>query len=153
MQIPHSQQEAQDTVLRYLQRTVDGLPPDTVLDSSNSQGAANLPCDDNHIGDEPGPYEFFATLDVIGPDNTSPADLVSVTGELWHSWHLSVTERDGFEKPNRFAYLPDGYRLKILATYPPTYPPLLTVISPCFPGELMRDKLPFPRTIHQTRRS
>ncbi len=36
--IPSSQQEAQDTVLHYLQKTVAGLPAGTVLDSTDFRG-------------------------------------------------------------------------------------------------------------------
>jgi hypothetical protein len=148
--IPSSQQEAQDTVLRYLQNTVDGLPSGTVLDSSDSQGGSNLSCDDDYTGPGPGPTEYMAAMHVIGPDATSPADLIDRTGQLWKSWGLTVMERSGFEKPNRFGYAADGYRLQIEGAYPPGYPPTLTVISPCFAGNLRQDGLPFPAVIHQT---
>ncbi|WP_232315542.1 hypothetical protein [Mycobacterium celatum] len=148
--VPSSQQEAQDTVLHYLQKTVDGLPPGTVLDSSDSQGGSNLACDDNYTGPGPGPTEYTAAMHVIGPEGTAPAELVARSGELWQSWGLTVMERNGFEKPNRFAYATDGYRLQIEAAYPPQYPPTLTVISPCFSGDVRRDGLPFPKVIHQS---
>src|SRR5262249_46676646 len=63
--IPTSQQEAQDTVLRYLQRTVDGLPPGTVLDSTDTRGAGNLSCDDEHTGPGSGPTEFSVWTHVV----------------------------------------------------------------------------------------
>ena len=148
--VPDSQQEAQDTVLHYLQKTVNGLPPGTVLDSSDAQGGSNLGCDDNYTGPGPGPTEYTAALHVVGPQGIPPADLITRTGQLWQSWNLTVMERDGFEKPNRFAYAPDGYRLQIEAAYPANYSPTLTVISPCFPGNLRKDDIPFPRVIHQS---
>lgn len=37
--IPSSQQEAQDTVLRYLQQTVDALPAGSTLDGSRYRSA------------------------------------------------------------------------------------------------------------------
>lgn len=147
---PGSQREAQDTVLRYLQKTVNGLPAGTSLDSSDAQGGSNLACDDNYTGPGPGPTEYTAAVHLIGPPGTPPTELIAHTGQLWQSWNLKVTERDGFEKPNRFAYAADGYRLQIEAAYPATYPPTLTVISPCFPGNLRKDDIPFPKTIHQS---
>lgn len=152
MKIPQSQEEAQDVVLEYLQKTVDGLPPGTILDSSDSQGASNLSCDDNYTGPGTGPSNFSVAIHVVGDAAHPPTDLITLTGELWQSWGWQVTERAGFEKPNRFAAAPDGYRLQIVAAYPHTYPPTLAVISPCFPGDLRNDHLPFPRIVRQTPR-
>jgi hypothetical protein len=55
-----------------------------------------------------------------------------------------VTERDGFYKPNRFGYAPDGYSLKIEARYRADYPPSLAGVSPCFPADMPKDRSPFP---------
>jgi len=149
--IPRSQQEARDTVLQYLQRTVDGLPLGTTLDSSHARGGANLSCDDDYTGPGSGPTEYIVATHVIGPPSAKPVDLVAKAGDLWRSWGLQVMQREGFEKPNQFGFPPDGYTVQIEAAYPPDYPPLLTVVSPCFSGDLRQDNIPAPPTvIHQT---
>ncbi len=56
-------------------------------------------------------------------------------------------ERDGFRKPNQFGYGPDGYRLQIVAAYPPEYPPAVNAMSPCFPGDIASDDVAFPGQI------
>lgn len=149
--IPKSQQEAQDSLVRYLQKTVDGLPPGTVLDTSDTIGGSNLGCDDNYTGPGPGPgpAEFSLFAKVIGPARMKPADLIAHAGELWRSWGITVIERDGFEKPNQFGYFPDGYHIQIKAAYPPDYPPTIVATSPCLPGDLRRDGLPVPKVIQQ----
>lgn len=58
-----------------------------------------------------------------------------------------VIERDGFHKPNRFAYGPDDYRLQIEAAYPEGYPPTLSGVSPCFPGDVPKERRPFPKVL------
>jgi hypothetical protein len=148
--VPSSQQQAQDTALQYLQKTVDGLPPGTVLDSTDTIGGSNLSCDDDYMGPGSGPTEYSLSTHVIAPERITPVDLIAHTGNVWRGWGLKVIERSGFEKPNRFGYPSDGYRLQIEAAYPPGYPPTLTVITPCFPGDLRQDGLPFPRVIRQT---
>lgn len=148
--IPKSQQEAQDSVVRYLQKTVDGLPPGTVLDTRDTIGGSNLGCDDNYTGPGPGPTEFSLFANVIVPAGSKPAELIARAGELWRSWGIKVMERDGFEKPNQFGYLPDGYQIQIKAAYPPDYPPTIVATSPCFPGNLRRDGLPVPTVLRQS---
>ncbi|MCP2627137.1 hypothetical protein NLB33_30275 [Mycolicibacterium smegmatis] len=148
--VPGSQQEAQEMVLHYLQRTVDGLPPGTILDSSDTRGGGNRACDDDYTGPGPGPTAFSVWTHVVGSPDTKPADLIARTGELWRSWGIQVMERDGFEKPNQFGYPDDGYRVQIEAAYPPEYPPTLVVTSPCFAGDLRQDGIPFPKVIQQT---
>ncbi|WP_231117598.1 hypothetical protein [Mycobacterium intracellulare] len=98
--IPKSQQEAQDSLVRYLQKTVDGLPPGTVLDTSDTIGGSNVGYDDNYTGPGPGLTEFSLFAKVIGPAGMKPTDLIAHAGELWRSWGITVIERDGFEKPN-----------------------------------------------------
>ena len=148
--IPRSQQEVQETVLLYLQKTVDGLPPGTVLDSSDARGGGNLACDDNYMGPGPGPTEYSVATHVIAPAGMKPTDMVMKVGDVWRGWGLTVLQRTGFEEPNQFGYPDDGYRVQIAAAYPPKYPPLLTVISPCFPGDLVRNDIPVPKKIEQT---
>lgn len=139
--IPGSQQEAIDTVLKYLQRIVDALPKGTALDSTDAQGGSNLSCDDDFAGPGPGPTEYDVTTHVTTPANISPTEIVANIGDVWRSWGLKVIERSEFDKPNWFAYADDGYRLQIEIAHPATYPPTLTVISPCFPGDLRDDDL------------
>ncbi|WP_234809003.1 hypothetical protein [Mycolicibacter hiberniae] len=148
--VPSSQQEAQDTVLRYLQRTVDGLPSGTVLDSTDFRGGGNLACDDNFTGPGKPPTEYEYWTHVNGPAGTNPDDLVTAVGETWRSWGLTVVERDDFRKPNRFGYPPDSYRLQIKGPGRPGYPPTLIVSSPCLPGDLVRNDIPAPSVIKQT---
>jgi hypothetical protein len=150
--VPASQREARDTVLQYLQRTVDGLPPGTTLDSTDARGGANLSCNDDYTGTGSGPTEYIVATHVIAPTGLKPTDLIAKTGELWRSWGVKVVERDGFEKPNQFGFPPDGYGIQIEAAYPADYPPLLTVICPCFSGALRQDGIPAPpAVIHQTK--
>ena len=151
--VPGSQQEAIDTVLGYLQRTVDGLPPGTELDSSDARGGANLSCDDDNTGSGSGPTEYVVATHVIAPAGVKPTDLIAKTGDLWRTWGAKVMQREGFEKPNQFGYPSDGYRVQIEAAYPANYPPLLTVVSPCFAGDLRQDGIPAPSAvIRQTNR-
>ncbi|WP_232518792.1 hypothetical protein [Mycobacterium intracellulare] len=91
--IPKSLRGAQDSVVRYLQKTVDGLPPGTVLDTSDTTGGSNLGCDDDYTGPGPGPTEFSLFAIVIGPAGVKPADLITRAGELWRSWGIKVMAR------------------------------------------------------------
>ena len=59
-----------------------------------------------------------------------------------------VVERDGFTKPNRFGYAPDGYRLQIEAASQQGYPPTIQGSSPCFPGAIAREDIPIPVVIN-----
>lgn len=125
--VPDSQQEAQDTVLQYLQRTVDGLPPGTTLDSSDARGGGNLSCDDNYTGPGSGPTEYIAATHVVAPAGVKPADLISKTGDLWRSWGLQVMQREGFEKPNQFGFHPT-------ATASRSKRPIQPITRPCSPS-------------------
>jgi hypothetical protein len=146
--IPKSQQEAQDTVLHYLQKTVNGLPPGTVLDSTDFRGGGNVPCDD-YMGPGKPPTEYEYWTHVNGPHSASSDALVVRAGDVWRSWGFNVIECDEFRKPNRFGYAPDGYRLQIKGPSKPDYPPTLIGSSPCFPGELARDDIGAPKVIKQ----
>ncbi|WP_237160479.1 hypothetical protein [Mycolicibacter engbaekii] len=148
--VPSSQQEAQDTVLHYLQKTVDGLPAGTVLDSTDFRGGGNGSCDDNFTGPGRPPTQYEYWTHVHGPLGASPDELVAATGEVWRSWGLTVTERDDFRKPNRFGHTPESYLLQVKGSGRPGYPPTLIVSSPCFPGDLVRDDTPAPSVIRQT---
>ncbi len=148
--IPSSQQQAQDTVLQYLQKTVDGLPPGAVLDSTDTIGGSNASCDDDYTSPGRGPTEYSVWAHVVAPAGVMSADLIARIGDLWRGWGLTVMERSGFEKPNRFGYGPDGYVLQVKSAYPPDYPPTIIGSSPCFPGDLRQDGLPFPKVIRQS---
>lgn len=140
--VPASQQEAQDTVLRYLQDTVNALPPGSTLDGTRYvAGGDTRYCDDDPSGPD-APVRFSDWRDIQTSAQMDFTKLVSEIGDVWKSWGWQVIERDGYEKPNRFGYAPDGYVLQITASYPPTYPPSIIAASPCYPGTLRRDDIP-----------
>lgn len=147
--IPASQQEAQDAVIGYLQKTVNGLPPGTALDSTDFRGGANMACVDEHTDPGKPPTRFEYWTHVNGPQGSNPDDLVSKTGDVWKSLDINVIERDDFRKPNRFGYASDGYELQIKGAAKPGYPPTLIVLSPCFPGDLERDDIAWPSVVAQ----
>ena len=148
--IPASQQEAQDTVVGYLQQTVNGLPPGTTLDSTDFRGGANMDCEDEPTGPGKPPTRFEYWTHVNGPEGGNLDDLVSKAGDVWKSLGINVIERDDFRKPNRFGYPADGYELQIKGAAKPGYPPTLIVMSPCFPGDLARDDIPWPSVVAQS---
>lgn len=141
--IPASQREAQDTILRYLQQTIDALPKGTSLDGTRYiVGDGTTYCEDNPSStDAPVHVEDWRDM-TTPPEVVDFNALINQVGELWKSWGWDVLERDGFEKPNRFGYAPDGYALRITASHPPTYSPGIIGASPCFPGNLKRDDVP-----------
>ncbi|WP_264019862.1 hypothetical protein [Mycolicibacterium setense] len=145
--VPQSQQEAQDTVLRYLKRTVDALPPGTVLDATRYGSAGSTGyCDDND-STPTAPRNFSTIGELRSPPGTDNNATVRKVGDIWRSWGWSVTERDEFRKPNQFGYGPDGYRLQIVSASPTTFPPTMDAISPCYPGTIARDDISFPMQI------
>lgn len=144
--IPKTQQQAQDIVIGYLRRTLQSLPPGTTLDTSRFSGGTNtVPCKDEVSGTPP--LEFSTTGDLKPPPGIDLTSIVSMIGETWKSWGWHVYEREGFYKPNRFGYAPDGYSLSIEATSRPGYPPTLGGVSPCFPANLPNDRSPFPTVL------
>lgn len=141
--IPKSQQQAQDTLIGYLKKTLQALPPGTTLDATRYSGGTNtVPCKDAISGTPP--VEFNTTGDLKPPPGTDFAAMIAKVGDVWKSWGWHVFERDGFYKPNRFGYAPDGYSLSIESTSRPEYPPTLGGVSPCFPADLPDDRSPFP---------
>lgn len=147
--VPASQQEAQDTVLRYLQRTVDALPKGTTLDGTRyAVGSGTTHCEDEPKGLD-APVHFEDWRDVKLPAGTDPAAIIGQTGDIWKQWGWQVIERDGFVKPNRFGYAPDGYVLQIEARTDPNVAPSLIGSSPCYPGNLRNDNIPRPPVISQ----
>jgi hypothetical protein len=149
--VPASQQQAQDTVLGYLTRTAEKLPPGTTLDATRYLvGNGNRSCEDNPTG--PGTPEMMYTdvRQVLVPAGTDSAVVIDGVGQTWRGWGWYVVEREDFPRPNRFGYSPDGYRLQIEVADPAELPPTITGISPCFPGEQAVDDVPIPTVIKGT---
>lgn len=145
--IPTSQQQAQGTVLGYLKKTLQALPAGTTLDASRYGGAGHDSyCDDNATSPS-SPQRFHTLGDLAFPAGADFDAMIAKTGDVWKSWGWYVIERDGFDKPNRFGYAPDGYSLQIESRYRPGYPPSLVGMSPCFSGDLARDDIPIPTVI------
>lgn len=141
--VPTSQQQAQDTILGYLKKTLRALPPGTALDAARYSGAVNTPpCKDVTTGVAPVSLSTIGELNL--PAGVDPVGIVTQLGDTWKGWGWYVIERDGFRKPNRFGYAPDGYILHIMAKDPVTDPPTLIADSPCFSGDLPKDRSPFP---------
>lgn len=141
--IPKTQQQAQDTVIGYLKKTLQALPPGTTLDASRYSGGGSVhPCKDVETGTPP--MEFATNGDLTLPAGVDTNTIVAKAGDIWKSWGWQVYEREGFYKPNRFGYAPDGYILQIVARYEPGYAPTLQGVSPCFPADLPADRSPFP---------
>lgn len=131
--VPESQRQAQDTINRYLADTVNAMPKGTTLDGTRYiVGDGTSFCEDDPSGDDP-PVRVTDWRDVEPPEGTDFPALIDQTGGLWKSWGWQVLERDGFDKPNRFGYAPNGYVLQIGARPDTTQPPSLIASSPCFP--------------------
>ncbi|MDI3312992.1 MAG: hypothetical protein QJR12_01530 [Mycobacterium sp.] len=143
--IPKSQQQAQDTILGYLKKTLRALPAGTTLDATGYAVPNTPPCEDVITGTPPKDLETIGELKL--PPGTDPVAIVGKAGDVWKSWDWYVIERDGFRKPNRFGYAPDSYSLQIKAKDPVTDPPTLEGISPCFPDDLPDDRSPFPMVL------
>ncbi|OYN76157.1 hypothetical protein CG716_22665 [Mycolicibacterium sphagni] len=147
--IPTSQQEAQDTLTAYLQKTVDALPKGTSLDGTRYiVGDGTAYCEDNPSGPD-APVHVEDWRDMNLPPGTDFNAIISQTGDIWKQWGWKVIERDGFTKPNRFGYGPDGYILQIEARPDPKFPPSLVGSSPCFSGNLKSNRVTKPSLIQQ----
>jgi hypothetical protein len=111
--VPTSQQQAQDTVLGYLKKTLDALPPGVVFDATRYGSAGSAaPCNDAPSNTNP-PKEFSATGDLTLPPGVDAGKLIAQVGDIWKSWGWWVFERDGMYKPNRSGFSPDGYELHV----------------------------------------
>jgi hypothetical protein len=143
--VPTSQQQAQDVVLGYLKKTLQGLPPGTTLDATGYGATNTPPCKDDDTSNPP--VSLTTIGDLKPPAGTDPNSLIEKTGEVWKSWGWYVFERDDFRKPNRFGYSPDGYSLQIKAKAQAGFAPSLESVSPCFPGDLANDRGQFPTII------
>jgi len=116
------------------------------LDVTRYSGGTNTaPCQDIETGTPPSDFTTIGDLKL--PPGTSADAVIATAGDTWKSWGWYVIERDGFYKPNRFGYGPDGYRMQIMAAPQPGYPPSPQGISPCFPGNLANDRGPFPTVL------
>ena len=143
--IPTSQQQAQDTLVGYLKRTLQALPPGAVLDSAGYAGPGhNIGCEDEPKDPKTAPVHFQTVGDLTVPGSADPNATITKVGDVWRSWGWYVFERDGFTKPNQFGYAPDGYRLQIVASNPPNYPPTLQGSTPCFPADIATDDVDYP---------
>jgi hypothetical protein len=141
--VPASQQQAQDTLIGYLRKTLQSLPTGIALDANRYSGGTNTPpCQDVETGVSPNSLTTIGDLQL--PPGVGPDVVISSAGEAWKGWGWYVVERDGFYKPNRFGYGPDGYRLQIHAAPQPVYSPTLQADSPCFSADLPSDRSPFP---------
>lgn len=137
--IPASQQEAQDTVLRYLQQTVNALPRGSSLDGTRYRiGKMDRHCEDDPSGPD-APVHVEDWRDVNLPPGADFDAIISAVGEIWQQWGWQVIERDGFEKPNRFGYSPDGYVLHLEARNNAKATPFLIGSSPCYSGNLRQN--------------
>ena len=142
--VPQSQQQAQDTVLSYLKRTLTGLPNGAVLDATRYGSAGhNSWCEDSPADPNNAPKRFHTSGDLSFPAGTDFDAIVQRAGDVWREWGWYVFERDGFRQPNQFGYGPDGYRLQIVAAGKPGYAPTLSASTPCFPGAIAQIAVPF----------
>ncbi len=145
--VPQSQQQAQDTVLDYLKRTLDALPAGTVLDATRYGTAGSTGyCDDND-STPTAPRNFSTIGELQSPPGVDNNATVQKVGDIWRSWGWNVMERDEFRKPNQFGYGPDGYRLQIVSASPTSFPPTVNAISPCYPGTIASNDISFPMQI------
>ncbi|OBG98939.1 hypothetical protein A5697_14920 [Mycobacterium sp. E3251] len=148
---PTSREEAQNAVLRYIQQTVDALPGGTNVDGTRYSGVGSGIA---YCEDEPKApnsrvnYSYWGDLNL--PAGENPNAVFGQVESIWKRWGWQVLERQGFEKPNRFGYAPDGYVVQIKAAYPPGSPPTIIGTSPCFPGNLRKEGAPVPTAINQT---
>ncbi|ORV44779.1 hypothetical protein AWC02_14775 [Mycolicibacter engbaekii] len=123
------------------------MPAGTTLDASRFGDATSTAgCDDNDTSPT-APKNLDTWGDLNFPRGNDTASIVAQTGEIWKSWGWYVIEREGFYKPNRFGYAPDGYKLQIMARYRPDQAPGLSGVSPCFPGDVPKERTPFPQVL------
>jgi hypothetical protein len=82
--IPTSQQQAQDTILGYLKKTLQALPPGTALDATRYSGATNTPpCKDVETGKPPVSLTTIGELNL--PAGVDPVGVVARLGDTWKS--------------------------------------------------------------------
>jgi hypothetical protein len=143
--VPQSQQQAQDTLLDYLKRTIAALPSGVVLDATRYGSAGhNSWCDDAPADPASAPTRFHTSGDLKFAPGTDLDAVVRQVGDVWRAWGWYVYERDGFRKPNEFGYGPDGYRMQIVTAGKPGFAPTLSASTPCFPAGIAKDGVAFP---------
>ncbi len=145
---PQNQQQAQDTLLGYIRQTLRALPPGYALDATRfgGTGSGNVGCDDNATRPD-APTRFNATGDLTVPPGVDNAAIAEAFGEVWRSWGWHVYTDDEFRKPNQFGVSPDGYRFRVVARAVTGQAPGFEGSTPCFPGNLASDDIPFPAVI------
>jgi hypothetical protein len=144
--IPASRQQAQDTAISYLRKTLHALGPGVTLDATRYSGGANVaPCQDVETGASPNSLTTIGDLTL--PAGVTSDAVIAAAGQAWASWGWYVLERDGFHKPNRFGYSTDGYSLQITAAPQAGFTPSVQAVSPCFPPELRDERSPFPMVL------
>ncbi|ADG97272.1 hypothetical protein Srot_0793 [Segniliparus rotundus DSM 44985] len=146
---PKSIQEAQDTVYRYYQRTLQDLPEGIELDNTRSLGASATvtACDDNAADKNNAPASYGDSRALIDHHSTDYPTLITKIGDIWRGWGWKVEQHEGTGALNRFGHSPDGYELSV--TYSPLDPTAtIYANSPCFPGDWTRySSIPEARTI------
>jgi hypothetical protein len=144
--IPASQQQAQDTAISYLRKTLHALAPGVTLDATRYSGGVNVaPCQDVETGTSPNSLTTIGDLRL--PAGVTSDAVITAAGQAWKSWGWYVLERDGFYKPNRFGYSTDGYSLYIMAAPQAGFTPSVHAVSLCFPPELRDQRGPFPMVL------
>lgn len=145
---PQSHQQAQETLLSYIKRTLRALPPGTTFDATRFGGIGSgmVGCEDDATSPD-APVRLDAAGDLTVSPGTDYDSMVQTIGDAWQAWGWQVSERDGFRKPNQFGVGPDGYRLRVIASARDGYPPGLEGSSPCFPGNLANDDMAFPPVV------
>jgi hypothetical protein len=93
-------------------------------------GSSSIP----EMAFSPYAWEFSTTADLNLPPGNDANDVIAKVGDIRKGWDWYVIERDGFQKPNRFGYAPDGYSLQIEAAYPPGAPPTVSGTTPDTPA-------------------
>ena len=147
--MPTTRQQAQDAVYRYYQKTLRELPDGYALDNSRygAVGAVVVSCDDNASDQNAAPAQYSDERVIIALPETNTGDLVAKVGDIWKNWGWRVeTDRKGFNKPNRFAIAPDGFKLSVESDS--QYPVVIRGASPCFAGDKERyEPIPIPALI------
>ncbi|ADG97789.1 hypothetical protein Srot_1321 [Segniliparus rotundus DSM 44985] len=148
--MPTTTQQAQDAVYRYYVKTLQALPDGYALDNSRYGGSSVtvIPCSDHgSLNNHNDPARYTDARTILTPPGTNNLDLVAKIGDIWKNWGWRVEkDREGFNKPNRFATAPDGYELQVESDA--QYPVMLKGSSPCFKGDKTRgDFIPSPTII------
>ena len=145
---PENQKQVQDTLLGYIEETLQALPPGYVLDATRFGGTGSgiIGCDDNATSPD-APVRLTVTGDLKIPPGVDNAAVSEAFGEVWRSWGWRVYTDDEFRQPNQFGVSPDGYRFSTEQPAVAGYPPAFNASSPCFPGNLADDDYSFPVVI------